>query len=313
VGTLDTQSPVPGEWEPMTPTIEPDLQPEPVSPGVLADPGSLAFRGRGSGRPVVFLHGQPGGSEIWSAVQDLLADTGVRTLALDRPGYGNTSLEAGGFRHNAEVLAEVLAQLGEPAVVVAHSWASGPALLTARRTPEMISGLVLCAPVGDRRSVTVLDRALAHGPLGRFVLGASLAVGGWLVHRPGGEHLLHAAGLGSLPPAEARSATQPALDRRARHAANVEQLALVEELAEVRRAARSVHAPTVVIGGNRDSVVRPEAVRGLARVMPHARLRMLDGGHLLPMEHPRAVADAVLGLLAPSPRPPVEGSDSADS
>ena len=292
----------------MTPIVELDLQSEPVEPGPLVDPGSLAVRGQGSGRPVVFLHGQPGGSEIWTAVQELLADSGVRTLALDRPGYGNTSLEAGGFRHNAEVLAEVLAHLGEPAVVVAHSWASGPALLTARRTPEMISGLVLCAPVGDTRSVTALDRALAHGPVGRFVLRAALAVGGWLVHRPGGEHLLNAAGLGSLPPAEARSATQPALDRRARAAANVEQLALVEELAEVRRAARSVQAPTIVIGGNRDSIVRPKAVKGLARVMPKARLRMLDGGHLIPMEHPQAVADAVLGLLSDTERP-VSGTD----
>jgi pimeloyl-ACP methyl ester carboxylesterase len=282
----------------MSPIVEPDLELEPEPPGLLADLGSLAVRGQGSGHPVVFLHGQPGGAEMWGAVQSLLVGTGVRTLALDRPGYGNTSLEAGGFRHNAEVLTEILARLGEPAVVVAHSWAAGPALLTARHTPELISGLVLCAPVGDPRSVTVLDRALAHGPVGRFVLRAALAVGGWLVHRPGGEHLLTAAGLGSLPPAEARSATQPALDRRARHAAAVEQLALVEELVEVRRAARSVHTPTVVIGGDRDSIVRPQAVKGLARAIPKARLRMLAGGHLLPMEHPRAVAEAVLGLVA---------------
>jgi poly(3-hydroxyoctanoate) depolymerase len=283
----------------MTPIVLPELESDPDPSGLLADPGTLAVHGQGTGHPVVFLHGQPGGAEIWAPVQALLAGRGVRTLALDRPGYGSTSLEAGGFRLNARVLTEVLAHLGEPAVVVAHSWAAGPALLTARKAPELISGLVLCAPVGDPRSVTVLDRALAHGPVGRFVLRAALAVGGWLVHRPGGEHLLNVAGLGSLPRAEARSATQPALDRRARRAAAVEQMALVEELVEVGRAARAVHAPTVVIGGDRDSVVRPQAVKGLARAIPHARLRMLEGGHLLPMEHPQAVAEAVLGLVAP--------------
>ena len=260
----------------MAPIVEPELESDADLTGPQAEPGSLAVHGRGSGHPVVFLHGQPGGAEIWEAVQSLLIGYGVRTLALDRPGYGNTSLEAGGFRHNADVLTEVLARLGTPAVVVAHSWAAGPALLTARRTPEMISGLVLCAPVGDPRSVTVLDRALAHGPVGRFVLRAALAVGGWLVHRPGGEHLLTAAGLGHLPPAEARSATQPALDRRARRAAAVEQMALVEELVEVGRAARSVQAPTVVLGGERDTVVRPQAVQRTgtshsARPAPDAR------------------------------------------
>ena len=178
---------------------------------------SLAYQGHGSGHPVVFLHGQPGGAEIWGAVQQLLVRSGVRTLAIDRPGYGSTSLAAGGFRRNADVLLGVLAHLGTPAVVVAHSWAAGPALLAAWRHPERVSGLVLCAPVGDPRSVTLLDRWLARGRLGRAVLRASLAAGAWIVHRPGGHRVLAAAGMGGVAGPEARSATRSGLDRRARH------------------------------------------------------------------------------------------------
>ncbi len=282
----------------MSSSTEPELRPEASAPPTpTAASESLAVHWRGSGYPVVFLHGQPGGAEIWGPVQQLLDGSGVRTLALDRPGYGATSVAAGGFGHNADVLLEVLARLGRPAVVVAHSWAAGPALLAAERAPRGISGLLLCAPVGDPGSVTVLDRALAHGRAGRFVLRTALAVGGWLVHRPGGERLLDVAGLGTLPRAEARSATQPALDRRARHAAAVEQMALVEELVEVRAAARDVHVPTIVIGGERDGIVRPQAVRGLARSIPGARLQMVPGGHLLPVEHAHAVAAAVLDLV----------------
>ncbi len=304
----------------MASTLEPELDLGPAGvpgvdagvPGVAAgEPGSLAVYAMGSGRPVVFLHGQPGGAEVWQPVQELLAGRGLRTLALDRPGYGNTSLEAGGFRHNAEVVTGVLARLGAPAVVVAHSWASGPALLVARRSPELVSGLVLCAPVGDPRSVTVLDRALAHGPVGRFVLRAALAAGGWLVHRPGGEHLLPIAGLGHLQPAAARSATLPALARRARKAAAIEQMALVEELVEVRRAARRVRVPTVVLGGRHDGIVRPAAVQGLAQWIPGARLEMVEGGHLLPVEHADAVAHAVVELTGARPHvgagPDLEG------
>ena len=192
----------------MTPIVELDLESEPVEPGTVADPGSLAVRGQGSGRPVVFLHGQPGGSEIWSAVQDLLADSGVRTLALDRPGYGSTSLEAGGFRHNAEVLAEVLAHLGEPAVVVAHSWASGPALLTARRTPELISGLVLCAPVGDTRSVTAPRPGPRPRPR-RSLRAAGGAGGGWMAGAPSRRRAPPQRGRARQPPAGARPARPP--------------------------------------------------------------------------------------------------------
>jgi pimeloyl-ACP methyl ester carboxylesterase len=289
---------VTGEDVPMARIASPQTSDCTVASGGAT--GSLAFHGHGSGHPVVFLHGQPGGAEVWRAVQQLLVRSGVRTLAIDRPGYGSTSLAAGGFRHNADVLLEVLAHLGTPAVVVAHSWAAGPALLAAARRPEAVSGLVLCAPVGDPRSVTLLDRWLARGRVGRAVLRASLAAGAWLVHRPGGHRVLAAAGMGGVAGPEARTAALPALDRRARHAAAVEQAALVEELVEVGRAARSLRTPTVVLGGTHDGMVRPAAVKGLARAIPGARLRMLDGGHLLPIEHAPAVADAVLGLVASS-------------
>jgi pimeloyl-ACP methyl ester carboxylesterase len=273
--------------------------PETRDDGAVDEPtGSLAVRDQGRGFPVVFLHGQPGGAEVWEPVQALLAGTGVRTLALDRPGYGTSSIDAGGFRHNADALTEVLAGLGRPAVVVAHSWAAGPALLVARRSPELLAGLVLCAPVGDPGSVTLLDRWLAHSWFGRFALSASLGVGAWLVHRPGGQHLLSAAGFGHLGHPDARSSTRSGLDARARRSAVVEQMALVEELVEVRRAARGVHTPTIVLGAASDTIVRPSAVKGLARAIPHARLRMLEGGHLIPAEHSVAVADAVLSLVA---------------
>jgi hypothetical protein len=83
----------------------------------------------------------------------------------------------------------------------------------------------------------------------------------------------------------------------------VEQLALVDELVEVRRAARVVEVPAVVLGGDHDGVVRPQAIEGLARLLPDGRLRMLDGGHLVPIEHPDAVADAVLDLMGASAHP----------
>ena len=66
---------------------EPDAGAEPVGApgaGTASGGGRLAVHGRGSGFPVVFLHGQPGGAEVWDRVQSLLVGTGVRTLALLR-------------------------------------------------------------------------------------------------------------------------------------------------------------------------------------------------------------------------------------
>jgi pimeloyl-ACP methyl ester carboxylesterase len=253
---------------------------------------------RGSGHLVVLLHGQPGGPEIWRAVEARLAGRGLRVLAVDRPGYGGSPHEPGGFAHNAAVLDELIDEHGGPAVVVAHSWAAGAAIVAARRSPGRIDGLVLCAPVGDPGSVSRLDRLLGRTRIGRGVLRAGLAVGGWLVSRPGGARLMPRAGLGDLGDGETRSASRPARDGRARRAAAVEQAALIEEVVEVSEAAPHVRAVTYVLSGGDDTVVAPAAAAALARRIPGAQLVELDGGHLVPVEHPAAVVDSVLRLVA---------------
>jgi pimeloyl-ACP methyl ester carboxylesterase len=50
-------------------------------------------------------------------------------------------------------------------------------------------------------------------------------------------------------------------------------------------ALRTVRAPTTVIHGNRDPLVRPAGGRATARAIPNARLKMVDGmGHDLPRQ-----------------------------
>jgi pimeloyl-ACP methyl ester carboxylesterase len=270
--------------------------------------GSTRSAEVGVGHLVVLLHGQPGGAEIWRAVEARLAGRGLRVVAVDRPGYGASPHEAGGFVHNAEVLADLIDEHGGPAVVVAHSWAAGAAVVAAARHPSRIDGLVLFAPVGDPTSVSTLDRLLGRTRIGRRALRVALAVGGWLVARPGGSRFMPVAGLGDLGDGEARSASRPARDRRARRAAAVEQAALVEELAAVCQAAPQVEAPTVVLTGADDTVVAPAAAAAMAARIPGARVVEVDGGHLLPVEHPAVVAEAVLDLVgwrarrAPAPR-----------
>jgi len=251
-----------------------------------------------AGHLVVLLHGQPGGPEIWRAVEARLAGRGLRVLAVDRPGYGGSPHEPGGFVHNAAVLGDLIEEHGGPAVVVAHSWAAGAAIVAAGRSPARIDGLVLCAPVGDPSSVSRLDRLLGRTRLGRSVLRAGLAAGGWLVSRPGGARLMPRAGLGDLGDGETRAASRPARDGRARRAAAVEQAALVEEVLEVVAAASHVRAATFVLTGRDDTVVAPAAAAALAERVPGAQLIELDGGHLVPLEHPAAVVESVLQLVA---------------
>src|SRR5215472_14427164 len=99
-------------------------------------------------RDVVLLHGQPGLGSDWQQVIRRLP-VAFRCLAPDRPGYGSSRLQPGGFAHNADaILGELDARGVERAVVVGHSYGGGVALTVAASAPDRVEALVLLATVG---------------------------------------------------------------------------------------------------------------------------------------------------------------------
>jgi pimeloyl-ACP methyl ester carboxylesterase len=111
---------------------------------------------------VLLLHGQPGAPEQWDGVAADLRARGFSVLAPDRPGYGASSLPAGGFAHNARAMLELLT---EDAVVAGHSWGAGVAVAMAHQSPERVRALVLVCPVvpGERPRWRASVRALLRG------------------------------------------------------------------------------------------------------------------------------------------------------
>jgi len=67
----------------------------------------------GRGPPVLAVHGQPGLASDWDGVVALLVDD-HRVVVPDRPGYGRGGGVALGMAANAEVLADVLVDRGQP-------------------------------------------------------------------------------------------------------------------------------------------------------------------------------------------------------
>ena len=129
---------------------------------------------------VLLLHGQPGTAGDLAGFAAALREEGLRVVAPDRPGYGRSTLPAGGFEHNARAMADVL---DAPAVVAGYSWGAGVALAMAERHPHKVRALVLVCPVTPSGRLGRLDRVLAGrrtGPLmaraGFLGAGAALAV-----------------------------------------------------------------------------------------------------------------------------------------
>lgn len=300
----------------------------------MSDP-AIATIDRGTGPPVLLLHGQPGDGASWRRVVDRLAPR-HRVLAPDRPGYGATTLEAAGMAENAERMAELLRNReAAPAVVVGHSWSGGVAVLLAARYPDLVRALVLAGAVGTPDSVNGLDRALAAPVLGDALTVAGLAgigivlprvragvvSGGRRLGQPGGR----GRGLPGMPDASgrrSRSAPTGGSERverafgylaatlpdevlpggwsgawgRSRRTFVTEQRSLMEELPSVAAELGSLTLPVHVVTGAWDVVVPPSAARTLAAAIPGAGLVLVPGvGHFLARDAPDRLVEVIEG------------------
>jgi pimeloyl-ACP methyl ester carboxylesterase len=100
----------------------------------------------GDGTPVVLLHGLASNARIWDGVAQRLAGAGMRVVALDQRGHGESEQPAGGydFATGCRDLAAALDALGlARPVLVGHSWGANVALQYAAERAEAVAGLVL--------------------------------------------------------------------------------------------------------------------------------------------------------------------------
>jgi pimeloyl-ACP methyl ester carboxylesterase len=247
----------------------------------------------GEGPAVVLLHGQPGSHRDWRRVTKRLART-HQVFAVDRSGYGDASREsARGFAENADDLAALLDSHGiDQATVVGHSWGGGAALSFAQRHPDRVAALVLVAAAGTSDALGAGDTFL-----GLPVVGPLVALGVFRYLAPRFAHRWMKLSGSRISPAHSAEMVDEVRSWRRRptwRSFLAEQRAMLREAPGVESHLGDVTAPTTVVIGGRDKVVRPSVGEHLAAAIPGARVRRVEeGGHLLPLEHPDELADAI--------------------
>lgn len=230
---------------------------------------------------VLLLHGQPGSGGDWAGVAGALRERGLEVLAPDRPGYGTSHLPAGGFEHNARAMAALLD--GRRAVVAGHSWGAGVALALAQLSPELVEALVLVAPVTPFDRLGRVDRLLAARLAGPLVARAAFLTAGAALARPRLRRRLE----GALPGADLQRWSDIARDWRSFW---IEQRALFDGLPALPAA---ITVPATVVVGTRDHVIDLSATRRYANAAGARLVEVRHAGHLLPMQRPAEVADAI--------------------
>src|SRR3954454_22309311 len=102
-----------------------------------------------AGQPVVYLHGTPGTAESVMLLDDVARRSGVRLLAVSRPGYGRSTTTAPGLVPVARDIGELARKFGFTSFAVLGSSGGGPYALAAAATmPDHVRGVLVAAGPG---------------------------------------------------------------------------------------------------------------------------------------------------------------------
>jgi pimeloyl-ACP methyl ester carboxylesterase len=265
---------------------------------IEVDGEPLACAERGSGSPVLFIHGTGSNSGTFEPVIDHLPGT-VRAITYDRRGYGSSvgppARRLGEHARDAAALLEVLA--ARPATVVGSSSGGVLALRLAAARPDLVSALVLIEPVYQAALIpspsaaAAVGRVMLRWALRRDPKGAALRYYRWATSYAGGGNQFD-----TYPEEWQRAALS---DARTALREVVQAMVPGPGPSAVRRIAR----PTTVLIGDAGLPVFHEASRRALRAIPQAREVTVPGAaHFVHSDEPAVCAAAIVDAVDMSER-----------
>jgi len=247
-----------------------------------------------SNDPVLLLHGQPGAAADWERLRASIGD-GVRTIAIDRPGWDGQSAvtDLGG---NASAATAALDQAGVArATVVGHSMGAAVAAWLACAEPDRVGRLVLVAPAANAASLTRIDYLLGAPVVGCLAGAVAMASGGLALGS--GSVRRHIARTIALDDRYLQGAGRILRAPSAWRAFAYEQRTLIRQLPMLEHRLGQLSVPTTIVAGTADRVVPIGAARRLAAQVPGAELVELEAaGHLVHLRHARELARVIAGV-----------------
>ena len=251
----------------------------------------VAVRDVGADTTLFFLHGAGGNKEHWRLLWRALHDVGCNLVAWDAVGHGRSprsrrEADYAGVELVADAHAIFERHRTARNILVGHSYGTRIALALLLQGVA-IDGLVLVGPppAGPLSGRRLLGGVLGMLPLPLLELARPLLAE---VFRRRAWH----------------PDTDPALVRAEQHAARGNRLWMMQALLSTApvldpERLQALRLPIVVLAGEQDGIVPPDAVAGLVALMPVAELRRVARcGHQIMLERPdeteRAIRDVIL-------------------
>jgi pimeloyl-ACP methyl ester carboxylesterase len=242
----------------------------------------------GSGTPIVLQHGSTGHAWVWSGVADRLTEVG-RVVALDYRGFGDSQWSADEAYTTEDHLSDleaVVDSLGaSPVDLVGASWGGLVSIAFAARHPGAVRRLALVdvAPSSPQREDEVPPMAYEFADHAE-VLAAERAAN---PNAP--EELLEIAAAQGTRPGEGGRLYRkrdPYLMKRWPFRADDRW----EELAGLDLPILVIHAAQSFIPG--------EVAERVAKETGGTLVEIENSGHVVPLENPSALADALVAFLS---------------
>jgi pimeloyl-ACP methyl ester carboxylesterase len=249
----------------------------------------LYYEERGSGPPLLLVHGTGGYADLWSPVLDGLARS-HRVIAYDRRGFArSSSAPRGRLADHARDAAALLDSLGaSPATVVGWSGGGVIALDLAASFPDRVAALVLAEPAvhlvthPTRAVLAMAARSALQRYVRRDAASAALTMYRWASgYKTGGN------AFDAFPEAWRKQMVAHA-------PSTLREMDQMMRPYPTRAAIRWIACPVTVIEGDLSDPAFATADAFVSRLLPQARMVSLPGAaHMLHVDQPQRWVEAI--------------------
>jgi pimeloyl-ACP methyl ester carboxylesterase len=267
----------------------------PIGRFIEVDGARLHYLDRGTGPVVVLVHGLGGNLRNFYGLVDKLA-AACRVVAVDRPGSGYSTAfgEHPTLSAQAAIIAQFLRRLGlDRPLLVGHSLGGALALALALDHPDCARALVLISTLShvERVPPEIFKSLDFRSPALRWFIA-------WTLMVPLGKlaqlATLKAVFAPELVPERFAVESGAALGLRPGSfiAASKDMMTVGHDLAIMAPRYPSLAIPVDVIFGRQDPILDYQAHgERLVATLPHARLQLIEGGHMIPITVPDQIVD----------------------
>jgi pimeloyl-ACP methyl ester carboxylesterase len=261
----------------------------------------------GDGTPVLWCHGGPGSRFEPRAMAPGAADAGLRTIGIDRPGYGRSTVQPGrtiaGWVPDGLAVADAVGV--ERFAVVGVSTGGAYALATAALAPDRVTAVLACCALTDMRweeGRAMVDGDATTGVWSAPDRGTALQLAAGVFGEDGSK--LAQGGTDELPAADIAMFSDPVflagmVDAFPAMFAQGLQGYVDDRLADGPGWGSfdvgAVSCPVLVLHGSEDTLVPVGHAHHTAEVVPGARLRVVDG--LAHLSISREIVGELVALL----------------